>query len=95
MLIIWDVRVGKPVNSIYGPLICGDGIDVSSKKGEVVTASHKERDQLQRWDVRKGQLVETIDWDQQKISTDPCFLYAAQFDKKEGDIIAAGGSNAN
>ena len=28
-LITWDTRVGKPVSSIFGPLICGDGIDVS------------------------------------------------------------------
>lgn len=24
-IIIWDIKTGKPVNSFYGPLICGDG----------------------------------------------------------------------
>jgi COMPASS component SWD3 len=94
-LVIWDLREGKPVNSIFGPLICGDGIDVSSITGEVITASHKQSDQLQRWDIRKGQLVESIDWDQHKISSEPCYLYAGQFSKKECDIVAAGGSNTN
>jgi WD40 repeat protein len=27
-VILWDLREGKPVNSIFGPLICGDGIDI-------------------------------------------------------------------
>lgn len=26
-LITWDLRTRKPVNNIFGPLICGDGID--------------------------------------------------------------------
>lgn len=26
-LITWDLRTKKPASSIYGPLICGDGID--------------------------------------------------------------------
>ena len=30
-VIFWDLRETekKPVKSIYGPLICGDGIDIS------------------------------------------------------------------
>jgi WD40 repeat protein len=26
-LTTWDLRTRKPVSNIYGPLICGDGID--------------------------------------------------------------------
>ena len=26
-LITWDLRTRKPASSIYGPLICGEGID--------------------------------------------------------------------
>lgn len=93
VLTTWDLRTKKPVANIYGPLICGDGID--NVGIDILTASWKQTDQLQQWDARKGSLNETIDWDGLKVSNDPCFLYAGQFSKKNNDMILAGGSNAN
>lgn len=37
-VIIWDTREGKPEKSLYGPLICGDGIDNTDTY--ILTASY-------------------------------------------------------
>lgn len=47
---VWDVRVGHPVHHIAGPYLCGDGLDVYD--GKLVTASFREDDALQLWDLR-------------------------------------------
>lgn len=92
-LIAWDLRIGKPVQNVYGPFIGGDGI--SNCGMDLLTASWRQNDQLQQWESRKCQLNETLDWDGIKVSNTPCFLYACQFSKKNKDMIIAGGSNSN
>ena len=37
-VIIWDLRDAKPVNCLVGPLVCGDGIDISERY--ILTASY-------------------------------------------------------
>jgi hypothetical protein len=59
-LIAWDLRVGKPVQNVYGPFIGGDGI--SNCGMDLLTASWRQNDQLQQWESRKCQLNETLDW---------------------------------
>jgi len=56
---IWDVRSGTPVRTIYGPTIgAAQGLDVDEK--EILTASNRgPPDQLQRWDLGSGQLIES------------------------------------
>ena len=98
-VIIWDVREAKPVRSYFGPMICGDGIDVCDNL--ILTASWTQTNQLQTWDLREGdekrnKPVTIIDWDtSMKNSNEPIFLYAGQFSKVDGALILAGGSNAN
>ena len=46
-LIAWDLREGKPVMSIFGPYICGDGIAHCGL--DLLTASWRQSDQLQQW----------------------------------------------
>jgi len=36
-VILWDLRERKPVQGFYGPLICGDGIDIH--EDNILTAS--------------------------------------------------------
>ena len=50
-MLIWDVRDNRPVNHLYGPIICGDGIDVY--KNTIVTASWSSSNQLQEWNLGK------------------------------------------
>ena len=65
-LIAWDLRIGKPVQNVYGPFIGGDGI--SNCGMDLLTASWRQNDQLQQWESRKCQLNETLDWDGIKVS---------------------------
>jgi WD40 repeat protein len=46
-LIAWDLRDSKPVMSIFGPYICGDGIAHCGL--DLLTASWRQSDQLQQW----------------------------------------------
>jgi hypothetical protein len=46
-LIAWDIRDGKPYQSIFGPYICGDGI--ANCGMDLLTASWRQTDQLQQW----------------------------------------------
>ena len=93
-VITWDLREGKPVRDINGPLICGDGIDIFEDK--VLTASWTQANQLQLWDYPEGTLNKTIDWDSVlKTSEDPVKLYCGQFSKVDGCLILAGGSNTD
>lgn len=95
-VIVWDLRDGKPQKlGIYGPLICGDGIDTSNEN-QMITSSWTQTNQLQLWDIRTCKLFKNIDWDGAlKTSMNPCFLYASQFSKGNGGLILAGGSNSN
>ncbi|KAL4463228.1 hypothetical protein ABPG74_007229 [Tetrahymena malaccensis] len=94
-VIIWDLRENKPKkNGIYGPLICGDGIDLYGQY--ILTSSWTNSNQLQIWDRRNYKLVSDIDWDGTlKTTFDPVFLYSGQFSKADGTLILAGGSNTN
>lgn len=47
---LWDRRVLRAVARIPGPYLCGDGIDAHGTT--VVTASFREEDPLQIWDLR-------------------------------------------
>ncbi len=93
VLIAWDLRTHKPVQNIFGPYVCGDGI--ANCGMDILTASWRQNDQLQQWDAKKYELNETIDWDGIKVCNYPCFLYACQFSKKNQDLIIAAGSNSN
>jgi WD40 repeat protein len=46
-LIAWDLRDGKPFQSIFGPYICGDGL--ANCGMDLLTASWRQNDQLQQW----------------------------------------------
>ncbi len=93
-MIVWDIRTGKPARSIYGPLICGDGIDIF--EDVILTSSWTQSNQLQMWDLDSCKPITTIDWDNtMRYSNDPIFLYAGQFSKVDGSLILAGGSNSN
>eukprot|EP00743_Colponemidia_sp_Colp-15_P002144 GILK01002326.1.p1 GENE.GILK01002326.1~~GILK01002326.1.p1 ORF type:complete len:393 (+),score=63.42 GILK01002326.1:66-1181(+) len=91
---IWDIRMQHAVRSIYGPHICGDSVDIQNDV--VLSGSWRPEEQLQLWDYRSGDIIETIKWRHGiGSSTEPCLLYAAQFSKGSADMIVAGGSGSN
>ncbi|KAF4709591.1 hypothetical protein FOZ62_028929 [Perkinsus olseni] len=93
----WDVRKGFSVRSIFGPHICGDSVDISNDGKRILTGSWRIDRQLQIWDYAEGTLIEDIPWRTGASITQPCMLYAAQFNKgpRSGELICAGGSGAN
>ena len=49
----WDIRTpskANPTSYIYGPLICGESIDM--KGNNILTGSWRNKDQIQIWDIR-------------------------------------------
>lgn len=88
---IWDTRTDHAVRRIYGPHICGEALDMD---GDVIlTGSWRPNKQLQLWDYGSGELIEDLPWPAQT-GSQPCALYAAQFNQSK-QLIGAGGSGAN
>ena len=89
----YDIRQGTIFNSVYGPHICGDAIDM---KGDyLLTGSWSVKDQLQIWDLRTFKVVQNISWEQDKLFF-PTYVYSAQFSKRynyKNNLFAIGGSN--
>ena len=97
---VWDVRAGHSVRSIFGPHMCGDGLDVSvdpsTGKSTILTGSWRPESPLELWDMATGTVQEVVPWKESMLASQPCMLYAAQFSKhKNQRFIAAGGSGAN
>jgi WD40 repeat protein len=82
-ILLWDLRAEKPVRSMFGPSICGDSLDVSSK--HVLTGSYRMDRQLQLWDLGSGEVICDYSWP----SENPVMLYAAKFSKHVRVVISA------
>jgi len=81
---IWDLRTSVGVQrTVYGPHICGDGIDI--KGPYILTASWVEEEALQVWDFSDGRMLYSIPFDKKSGE----FLYAAQF-CDHGTALAGG-----
>lgn len=93
-VLMWDVRSGQAVRSIYGPHLCGEALDVYND--QVLTGSWRPKDALQLWDYGSGKLVRNVAWaaDSEDTAPPPEMLYAASF-SADGKFIAAGGSGTN
>ena len=87
---VWDVRAGRSVMSMWGPHVCGDGLDVSGHT--VATASWQPHDQLQLWDLRSGGLLESAPMGLADKDRDVPQLYGCQFGKANARLLAAGGT---
>lgn len=104
---MWDTRTGSSVRSIYGPHLCGDALSLRSDGREALTASWREVDALQRWDLASGKLIDTIPWngtpshhhtvgvDGEELVKAPaaCMLYACAYSPDEATIAAGGCGN--
>ena len=78
-LIIWDMRVGESVGSLFGPNLSGDSIDY--KDGQVITGSYRSKDQVQLWDLGKRKVINTIKWP----DSENAYIYTCQFSKTPGN----------
>ena len=82
----------RPINYIYGPLICGDALDINGNY--VLTGSWREKKQIEIWDLRKMQLLKGVEWIPQ-VPTDKTLIYSARFSNISSKFIVAGGSGTN
>ena len=60
VLHLWDIREGKSVNSVYGPHVAGDSIDI--KKGELLVGCYAAKNQVQIWDLKTLTQRQSISW---------------------------------
>jgi COMPASS component SWD3 len=92
----YDVRMRSIVNSLYGPHICGDSIDMDGDY--LLTGSWSVEDQLQLWDMRTMKLFKNLQWDKDN-TFNSTYIYSAQFSKQQSSngnkLFAIGGSNNN
>lgn len=94
---VWDVRTGRSVRSMYGPHICGDGLDLSRDGSQILTASWRPNEALQRWETATGRLIDTVPFAAGPggLGADrPELLYAAVW-SPDGRSFAAGGCGTN
>ena len=60
----------------------------------ILTGSWRGENPLEVWDLLSGRLIESVPWSQGRGVSEPCLLYAAQYNHS-GSMIAGGGSGAN
>merc|ERR1711988_282983 len=73
---IWDTRLNYAVRSIFGPHVCGDGMDLCGNT--ILTASWRPQDQIQMWDFGSGQCMSSYTMKKSTSGYDS-LLYSAQF----------------
>ena len=83
-LILWDIRVKKSVNYIYGPLICGDSLD--SFNNTILTGSWREENQVETWDIRTLKKINTF----RSKYNEKGLVYAAKFGKFNSEYLFTG-----
>jgi COMPASS component SWD3 len=88
VLHVWDLRSGQSERCIFGPHLSGDALDIS--QGQVLTGSHRDKEQVQLLDLGSGQVAKTISYSTPRSVP---YVYSAMFYK--GDIlVGSSGHNA-
>ena len=100
ILVFYDTRVPKIVGNILGVNISGDSIDM--KDNLVLAGAYDQKHQINIYDIRKMELLESFNWDYDKIKNKKTYAYCAQFNKKGilnnnsgNNYFAVGFSNEN
>lgn len=86
---LWDIRLKKSIDSIYGVCLMGDSLDY--KAGQILIGNQKNKEQIQLYDYKSRKLIQIIDWEK-SFKMDGINVYTAQFCKKDSDYIVAGAS---
>ena len=95
-VLMWDIRAGRRMGVIAGPMICGDAIDTDPRTFKLLTGSHTKTNSIQIWDLRTLGHVSTIPWSMYKsAASGQTMTYAAKFIKPKKCAILACGVNAH
>jgi WD40 repeat protein len=92
---IWDRRVAHGcVASIFGPYVCGDGLDVAGHICAV--ASYREENPLELYDLRTCNKIRDVKWSSRSAEQDdiPVMLFCCKFGPG-GHMLAAGGNEGH
>ncbi len=96
-ILFWDIRMETPVDSIYGCNIYGNALDI--KDGLLLTCNHRNKAQIQLYDLNSRKLIISQDgsdfpWMTDTIVTasNQTFLNFGLFDKINGKFILTGGT---
>lgn len=95
-VLLWDLRKSEPIDSVYGPHICGDSIDI--REDRILVGSYSNEENLYVIDMRTMETIKNIDWFGEDFErtefTKPSSLYSALY-TKDGKYIVAGGTARN
>lgn len=82
------------MDSIYGPSISGDSLDVHEDL--IVTGSNRNKDVVQIFSLSKRQLIQNVEWEAtSKKDPEVGFAYGTRFSRPVPHLIFAGGAGKN
>ena len=95
-ILIYDVRAKEVQNYLYGPHVCGDGLDL--KEDLLLTVSWEKEDQIQLFDLRTNKKIGVfqmlIDEDKKNGLDNISYLYSCRFNPVNKTFCVTG-SNKN
>ena len=59
---IYDIRKKGPIESLFGPHICGETLDFKNDGFTLLTGSYRMDDVIELWDLRKFEKFRVINW---------------------------------
>ena len=86
----YDTRSGKVSNSIYGPEICGDSLDLSGSI--LASGAWSTQEQIQLWDIRTLKCICNVKWENNDVYK-PTYIYSVKFNKNSNKYLAVAGVN--
>ena len=86
----YDTRSGKVANSIYGPEICGDSLDIYGNI--LASGAWSTKEQIQLWDIRTLKCICNVKWENNDVYK-PTYIYSVKFNKTSNKYLAVAGVN--
>ena len=87
----YDTRTGNIANTITGPEICGDSLDISGNI--LASGAWSTKDQIQLWDIRTLKCICNIKWDNKTLN-EYTYIYSVKFNqRKDRKFLSIGAVN--
>ena len=87
----YDTRSGKVANSIYGPEICGDSLDMNGFT--LASGAWSTEEQIQLWDIRTFKCIGNVKWENNSVYY-PTYIYSVKFNvRKDRKYLSVGAVN--
>eukprot|EP00759_Apiculatamorpha_spiralis_P016768 PhF_6_TR2296/c0_g1_i1/m.4020 len=86
---IWDLRQNKSVRSIYGPYLCGDGLDML--EGTILCGSTRNKDNMEFFDFGTCKKIGAVTWPTTKNPDTgdmrTCEVFCASFGSRSSNLV--------